>query len=346
MKRNIKELSAKLAQKEEKLGPQQRIITPESGISAAQQATWMIGLLEAVYVKHGITRNPLQVEADIASGRCRCWFVVEGDKALAVAAQIRQPDGSVELGRAVALTPGMGLGAIALLRATLDHWQNVGGALTSETRVAAQFAGIPSGEATQKITFIDLGLSPRGLVAMFGHGEPFRQEMFLLGTTEPIPPMKAMLLPTSGDAKAIVEAMVVPLLPTGSPLAIEEVNAQGEDLVELVQTEPFAKLAPKQGGKTVAQAQQVAFEVAKFILLPVECSMANTKLIQSALENDFVACGIDNNPGVNGHPVLLLGKLRAGTPLAPTKILAEAFNPGQVAAMQAIDSEFRRKGAK
>jgi hypothetical protein len=65
-------------------------------------------------------------------------------------------------------------------------------------------------------------------------------------------------------------------------------------------------------------------------------------VILECLNNGFIPCGIAREAGENGHPVLLLGKLRKGTLLAPIKLLEGVLSKDQTEAFKTIDNEFRK----
>jgi hypothetical protein len=347
MKKNISELENKLVQKEKKLSPRHRIVTPESGVSPEQQADWMIRLLQKIYTNHGIAKDRKKVEASILSGECRCWFVMEGDDPVAVTALINNPNGTVEIGRAVAITPGIGLGGVAILRAVSDHFQADDRPLVAETRVAAEFKGVPSGLATQKITFGEIGLQPNALVPMFNHGNPVRQEMFILSSSEAVPASEPMVVPRLENlgARLIQNLQALALIDAPQKL-VEAEQDRGPVLVKMTQESPFAQIDPDPEGQELSVVETEAFRHSPFILVPVESSPQNTALVRACLDSGFIPCGIDRKPGADGHPVILFGKLKEGTLLAPIELLSSVIEPAKKAAFEEIDRQFRRKGEK
>lgn len=338
----LEQIRLKLAQKEQALNGVHQIITPDSGISPKVQTRWMIELLQAMYIEHGIAKSPAKVEASIADGDCRCWFVLESGRPVALAALIRQSDGSMEIGRAVALEPGLGLGSIAMMRACLDQIENGDAPLVAEVRVADNFAGIPSGEATQRNLFGHLGLKPHALAPMFNHGDPIRQEPFALATSQDRQSSAALVLPDNRQAQQVLRP-VVDLNGNLFDSRVQQKNATATTAnFELVQEAPFSVLVPSHVGSSLEVAEDEALELNNFALLPVELSPANSGLVLECLEAGWVACGVDRNLGPDSHPVLLLGKLKTGTLLAPARIVSENLSGTSVQALRQVDRNFRK----
>jgi hypothetical protein len=331
----------KLAHKESRLNGIHEIIGPELGVSAQTQAEWMINLLQQVYTEHGIAKSPEKVVQSIASNQCRCWFILEHGTPVAMAALVTQSDGSVELGRAVAISPGLGLGGIAMMRAGLDQIENGDTPLVAEVRVADKFEGVPSGEATQNILFGQFGLKPHALAPMFNHGNPVRQEMFALATSQDRQRSESLVLPENRNAQRHLNPIVTLNRNIFDSKVVSRTQTPNSQRFELVQTAPFSVLIPSQHGSSLEVVEQASLEQNVFALLPVEMNVQNCAAIVKCLESGWVACGVDRNVGDNGHPILLLGKLRAGTLLAPSQIVADNLSKKSTKALSQIDRQFR-----
>ena len=72
---NLEQVKQSLQIKEARLNGVHQVITPETGIDATTQASWMIKLLQEIYTEHGIAKSPLKVIESITSNDCRCWFI-------------------------------------------------------------------------------------------------------------------------------------------------------------------------------------------------------------------------------------------------------------------------------
>ncbi len=337
---NIKEiLNNKLAAKPEGV----LVVSPQDLLSPQIQAGWLISLLVKMYVTHGITKNRDQVVADISSGKNRCWFAVENDRPVACAVQVAQSDGSVEIGRAVSVKPGTG--SLVMLAAAVDHLQRQTTPLVAEVRVSDDFAGVPSGCATQAICFGHLGMQPHALVPAFNHGQPVRQEQFLFssntgtGSTEPV------CLPDDPRALRLLFQTAVSLISGGFSSRLT-VGGMPETFHrphwEVDTRPPFSLLTAATGNSNLESALKKAEAHANFTLIPMETIPSNSSAIIECLNLGFVPCGFDRHPDISGRPVLLLGKLKTGTLLAPIKIAGDFLNPIQKNAIHNIDSAFRK----
>lgn len=338
---NLENVKQSLITKEARLNGIHQIITPETGIDAPTQAGWMIDLLQQIYTEHGIAKSPQRVIESIASEECRCWFILENGQPVAMTALVNQSDGSVELGRAVAISPGLGLGGIAMMRAGLDQLENGQSPLVAEVRVADNFEGVPSGEATQKILFGQFGIKPHALAPMFNHGQPVRQEMFALATSQEKVASEDIIVPNDKRAQQLLK----PAIALNKNIFESSVkNSSGTAPMkgfELVQDIPFSIVVPSQRGAKLETVEEAGFEANNFILLPVELTDENSATILGCLEAGWVACGVDRNLGANSHPILLLGKLKSNTLLAPSKIVDDNLDRNNVAALNKIDRAFR-----
>lgn len=180
----IERIQESIARKRERIPSSVAFSGPEDNVPADQQAMWMVQLLQHTYHHHAMTDRQSEVAQSIRDGSTRCFFAHENGEALAVAARIVQPDGAWELGRAAASTLQRGIGGVVMLSAAQEHFTRSGASLVAEVRVSQAFEGVPGGAATQKICLRDIGLQPHALLPLFGHGDPHRQEQFLLSASK------------------------------------------------------------------------------------------------------------------------------------------------------------------
>ncbi len=293
--------------------PGMQILAP-GDLTSEETADNLIALLQAMYVEHGITKNREQLVSDINAGSVLTWFAKKEGKFVATASLIKQADGAWELGRAVSLDRGNGIGKRVILEALKFHIENHPDApLTAEVRVADEFKGIPSGLATQKIFFDTINkilpITPFAVAPLFAHGEPLRNEQFILSASDVKP------------GKTISENIA------------ESINGRSTKGIvqglQVVRTAPFRLAIPQDGGQP---ASEVAAESANFdgcSLFPIEVTDRNMPLIgMLSAHPDMVLCGIDRVMGSEGKPVVLIatvgfrGDIWNGetSQLAPTKI--------------------------
>lgn len=319
-------------------------LRPGDGIDADTQAKWLIQLLCQMYVTHGITRNPKKITEDIKNGDVRCWFAIKDGLPVATAALIKQRDGAVEIGRAVALENGRGSGGFLMLAAALEHFvTEPNKPLVAEIRIADNFQGIPSGEATQKICFQDIGLKPHAVVPAFGHGQPHRQEMFLFSSSEAIKGSHVLFLPRDSKSRELLTNTVFGLAKEFLS-EVTLIESTGNNLSTrgwgLVQKEPFGVIIPDDGNNTLATTIKQSEKNGSFTLLPLELNPQSSSKLIEALNNGFIPCGIDRNLGGKGELVVLLGRLKHGTSLAPSRILAGVLDKQQENAISIIEKMF------
>lgn len=338
---NKERIDLLVEQRKEKLQQGVSIITPDDGLSAETVADWLVSLLSEMYVQHGITKNWERLWLDIESGNCKLWFAVKNERPVASAALIKQTDGSVEIGRAVSQLNGVG--GLLMLMAVADHLSRSSDPVVAEIRVSDQFEGVPSGEATQIVCFKRLGLVPHALVPAFNHGRPNRQEMFLFSTSEQITQGEPIFLPT--EFRHLIGRTAVEVANDALPweTAVRETAERKPALVwTIVQTEPFCVVVPdNDGNRSLTSVLREAEKVSAFTLTPLSTSPSNASSIAECMLSGFVPCGFDRNLAPDGHPVLLLGKLRKGTLLAPIKIVSGLFSPRMANAINEINSSFR-----
>src|SRR3989344_5986562 len=166
---DLEKLTQIIRHKSKSLPEGVNIISPEE-LPSETKADWLITLLSRMYVEHGITKHRDQLVVDIDSGNCRIWFATKDNLPIGSAAQVKQSDQAVEIGRAVSLTNGVG--GLLMLLAASDHFSRSDQPLVAEVRIADDFMGIPSGEATQVICFKHLAMIPHACIPASNHGNP------------------------------------------------------------------------------------------------------------------------------------------------------------------------------
>lgn len=257
----------------------------------------MISLLESLYVQHDISKDKNRVISSILKGDVMPWIVTHNDEPVACAALVQQERGVVELGRGASIDRGSGAGQIAMLMAAKNKGQNT---LIAEVRLADEFLGIPSGEATQRICFGILDLVPHAFFPAFAHGDPRRREIFAFSsekshTKNNSPIETATVLIANRDT-------------TGLPKRIKIIN----DL-------PFKIAVPSEEGIDFGDFQMIVREnTAGCTLVPVEATDSNLSTIGTLMRSGFVLTGIDRNIGEEGKPIMLFATVGVGTLIAPT----------------------------
>ena len=93
-------------------------------------------------------------------------------------------------------------------------------------------------------------------------------------------------------------------------------------------------------GANLESAVDSASEDKPFTIIPIEASRENAGAILECLRNGFVQCGFDRNPTENNTLVLMLGKLKHNTLLAPTKVLGNILLKEQVTGIRKISDLF------
>lgn len=285
---------------------------PEMQILAPGDLTWektadnLIKLLQAMYVEHGITKNREKLVNDIASGNVLTWFALKNRNFIATASLIKQGDGAWELGRAVSLDRGNGVGKSVILEALKFHVENHPNTpLTAEVRGASEFKGIPSGLATQKIFFglvnNILPITPFAVAPLFAHGSPVRNEQFILSATD-VKPGKTISQKVSDT--------------------INNRSTKGIILkLHVIQTSPFRLAVPNNDGKNASEIAAQSKDFNGCSLFPVEATDKNMPLIGMLSTNpEMVICGIDRMFGKDGKPVILFATIGFRVNLAPTQV--------------------------
>lgn len=274
--------------------PGLRLLVP-GDLTSQETADNLIALLQKMYVEHGITKNKEKVISDIETGNVLTWFAKKDQNFVATASLVKQSGGAWELGRAVSLDQGNGIGKRVILEALKFHIENHSGeTLTAEVRAAAEFKGIPSGAATQKIFFDTISrilpMTPFAVAPLFAHGDPLRNEQFILSASD-VKPGKTI---TERIAEVTNNRSTRGVIPR----------------VKVVQTVPFQVVEPDDSGDVVSR---ILHEVDNFngcTLFPIESTDRNMPLIgMLSAQADVVVCGVDRVMGKEGKPVLFIAKL-------------------------------------
>jgi hypothetical protein len=274
--------------------PDMHLLRP-GALTSDETANNVIKLLKAMYVEHGITKDKTKLVNDINTGNVLSWFAKKGKDFVATASLVKQQDGAWELGRAVSLDRGNGIGKKVILEALKFHLENHPNVpLTAEVRAAAEFKGIPSGEATQKIFFGTINkilpIAPYAIAPLFAHGDPLRNEQFILSASD-VKPGKTISekiheIINDRSTKGIITPMKV------------------------VQDEPFRLAVPDTEG---IRASSIIYDSKDFrgcSLFPIEATDKNMPLIGwLSTEEDLVFCGVDRTLGKEGKPVILIASI-------------------------------------
>lgn len=278
------------------------IITPGS-LSPELTAHHLVELLCKVYVSHGITKNTDQVVEDLRNGKLQTWFSKSNGNFVATASLIHQSNGEVEIGRAVSLEKGHGK-MLMLLAAQECAKNKLQKPIVAEVRAAKEFKGIPSGEATQHITLGLLQLVPHAIAPLFAHGDPLRQESFILARND----IKKLNPVTEQACQTLTNRDLRGPIPR----------------VMNIQNEPFNIVVPSDEGLDISQLMAtLSHELERgFTLFPIETTDRNLPLIGSLLTNPrVVLCGIGPTAQNSSHSVVLLGTVGPATLVAPSKII-------------------------
>lgn len=303
-----------------------KILGPED-LSTQDKSLHLVDLLQKMYVRHGIVQNMDKLISDIDSGNVLPWFAKKDDKFIATASLIRQNDDSWEVGRAVCLEGGNGLGKHVILQAVKYHLENNSGVpLIAEVRAAKNYEGVPSGLATQKI-FLGLvdevtGMTPYGIAPLFSHGSPVRNETFILSSSDV-------------DSGQTISGRIYDA--TNNRSTVGEVKR-----LEVVQHSPFRLAVPSNNGQDVEDILKESYYTTGCTFFPIETTDANMPLI-GMLSNDkrVVVCGVDRVSGNEGKPVLFIAMLGKDTLLAPTEINSNILTRESRNDLQIIANKFK-----
>ena len=340
---DLEKLTQIIRHKSKSLPEGVNIISPEE-LPSETKADWLITLLSRMYVEHGITKHRDQLVADIDSGNCRIWFATKDNLPIGSAAQVKQSDQAVEIGRAVSLTNGVG--GLLMLLAASDHFSRSDQPLVAEVRIADDFMGIPSGEATQVICFKHLAMIPHACIPAFNHGQPNSQEMFVFSSSQPFSDSEPAFLPDKQSILGLLASTALKLITSRfHPKLTVRTSPDPQPHRrgwEIARTRPFSVLIPTSPPTKLETAVNKAEKESPFTLIPLELHPSSSPAVLECLNLGFIPCGIDRQPGPQGHPVLLLGKLRPGTLLAPLQ-LAHHLHPDETQAVNLIDRTFRAR---
>lgn len=264
-------------------------------LDPATAASITIGLLQHVYKNHGISKFPKQFENDIVNGNVLPWIVTRDNNPVACAALVNQADGSLELGRAVSIENGSGVGKIAMLSAAASCNPR---RLVAEVRLADNFRGIPGSEATQRICLDLLGLSIHALLPAFSHDS--RNELFGFSANQ-------VIIKSNQPIQTAIQTFA-------------NRSMQGrERKLHLVQSVPFRVLTVGDSGQDIGSASfESRSKGAGCTLVPVEVVDQNLPTIQALLQHDFIVAGLDRNLGEEHKPILWLATVSREMILAPT----------------------------
>ncbi len=303
-----------------------KILGPNE-LTTQEKSEHLVGLLQQMYVKHGIVQNLEKLRNDIDLGDVLPWFAKKDNKFIATASLIRQDDSLWEVGRAVCLEGGNGLGKHVILQAVKYHIENHwGDPLVAEVRVAKEYKGVPSGLATQKI-FLGLvndivGMTPYAIAPLFQHGGPPRNENFVLSASDIY----------SGQ--------------TISDRIFDATNNRSTKgtvkCLEVVQRSPFRLAVPSDTGTSVADVISDSLNTKGCTFFPIETTDDNMPLIGMLSNNKrVVVCGVDRVVGKEGKPVLFMAMLGKGTLLAPTEINSNILTREMRNDIQKIADKFK-----
>ena len=318
--------------------PGLKILSP-GDMSSVDTANCIIDLLQEMYIEHGIIKNKQNLVEAIDKGDILTWFAVSNNKFVATASLIKQADGVWELGRAVSLKRGENIGKRVILEALRFYIENHSNdILTAEVRAAAEFEGIPSGLATQKIFFglisDILPLRPYAIAPLFAHGDPLRNEQFILSSTDIEP------------GKTISQRWAE---------AVNNSSVKGEvSPVQIIQKEPFQLIVPDEDGVSI---EDVLDEVENFdgcTLFSIEATDRNMPLVEKLLKDpNMIKCGVDRVMGKENKPILLIARIGFGrhverdgsvgyTLLAPS-VISQSLSSEIRKDLQEIADKFTRK---
>ena len=284
--------------------PGELAILGPNDLDPDRAAETFIDLLQQTYVNHGVSQNPALFGSGIRNHQIEPFVVTRDAVPVACAALIKQSDGAKEIGRAVSIENSTGVGKIAMLTAALstDHSQ-----LVAEIRLADKFAGIPGGEATQRICHGILGLTVHAILAPFQHGSH--------------PSTGAKYNEVFGFASKNVKLIKDSPVQTAKQVIVNRsttnIPLKG---IEIVQTNPFRVGVVSDMGMNLTDFQQES-RLGKpgCTLVSIEANDQSMSTIDWLMTHDFILSGIDRLPGNNGLPILFLSTLAHGSLLAPTR---------------------------
>jgi len=162
------------------------IIGPESWHNRAEEAaSIMVRILAANYGSHNLTNNQEKLIKSIEEGNLMPFINRQHNTC---AALIKIGESDVEIGRAACMPEVTGNKSGPMMVA-VDSWTREqvfpsSLILRAEVRTAKSTREVPGGQATQSICLRKdkLGLNQTAIAPFFHHGNPDRQEMFILAS--------------------------------------------------------------------------------------------------------------------------------------------------------------------
>lgn len=282
--------------KAQKLGGVLELKKP-GDLDPATAASITIGLLQKVYKNHAISKSPDQLESDIQSHKVMPWIVTRDNNPVACAALVCQSDGSLELGRAVSIENGSGVGKVVMLSAASSCDPH---RLVAEVRLADNFRGIPGSEATQRICLDLLGLSIHALLPAFNHDN--RNELFGFAA-----------------ARITRNNHHQPILTAHQTFVNRNMHGSRRKL-QLVQSIPFRVFTVGDSGQDIDLASSESrANGAGCSLVPIEVVDQNLATIKALLDHDFIVAGLDRTLSAEQKPILWLATVAREMVLAPTQ---------------------------
>lgn len=345
-KQEVTKADKKISEKERYINNSVKIITPTDRVNPKKQAKWLILLLNKMYHEHGVSKNVSEVVKKISSGQDKYWFALEKGKPVAVVGLIDQ-GGKVEIGRAVSFANTKGLGGFLYLKVARSHQLGSKQPLVAEVRAADEFKGVPNGIATLLLNYDYLGFVPHAFIPMFGHGNPYRQEFFLLGSDHTIDSSKSFIPDNKKAAQYIQSHGLNFAQEFVGQHSIVQSSQTGSIKFETVLENPITVVVPSKNGSSLETIEKSNNNPG--ILQVVELSPINMSAVLNLLENGFVPVGIDSARSKNGNTVLLLYKLNKEILLAPNvfeikrerKKVARLFSQNQLRVIDSISSKIK-----
>ena len=170
--------------------------------------------------------------------------------------------------------------------------------------------------------------------------------MFLFSSSEKIQTGEPIILPEDMASLDLImkTALAVGSGALGDDQAIEIIKESRQvSRWDLVRSDPFCLMIPAKLGLSLERALVEAETKSPFCLIPLSTSPRNSAVLVDCLNQGFIPCGFDRNLSEDGHPVLLLGRLREGTLLAPIRLVSGLFGVNVISGIDAIDRSFRSR---
>jgi hypothetical protein len=209
----------------------------------------------------------------------------------------------VEIGRAVSIENGSGVGKITMLSAAQRKGVSP---LVAEIRLADAFAGVPGSEATQRICHGILGLTIHAVLPPFMHGRH--------------PTSGSKYNEIFGFAAERVHLVDNSIMSTTKEAFAGRLGHGPLRSIQIVQHSPFRVGVPGDSGLDIRDFQRESrFGDPGCTMVALETTDQNLSTLAWLVANEFVLAGVDRNLGTNRLPVVLLATLAHGSLLAPTK---------------------------